>query len=96
MITSSQRQLFINKGYGIIDDVYSISEMSLISNCISDYSKSINHKDNKDLFAIRQLLNVIPDLKCHLLNKNLRAILNQFYNYQLFLTGSFAKTETKS
>ena len=62
MITSSQRQLFINKGYGIIDDVYSISEMSLISNCISDYSKSINHKDNKDLFAIRQLLNVIPEL----------------------------------
>ncbi len=72
-------------GYAIFDNVYSQEEVHLIIETISKkyHEKNLPQK-NENLFAIRQLLIELPELKKLLFNENLKAFLPKEY----FLTKS--------
>lgn len=70
----------LNKeGYSIVPDVYSESELAKISKVIAE--KELNSDSimkSKDLFAIRQLLNEIPELNELIFNEKLRELITSF------------------
>lgn len=74
-------------GHSTIAQVYSENEIAKILKCI-EIGKPNDDKiqDTKDLFAIRQLLNQIPELSKILFNKNLLQLLNVLFGSNYFLT----------
>ena len=74
-------------GYSILTNIYSKSEVNKILACIEHVEKKGNSfSKTKGLFAIRQLINVVPDLKEHLFNKNLTEIVSGLFKSKCFLT----------
>ncbi|MFK7899488.1 MAG: phytanoyl-CoA dioxygenase family protein [Cyclobacteriaceae bacterium] len=74
-------------GYSVLADVYSDHEISQILTCIEsaeDDGKSF--MKTTDLFAIRQLIKSIPELKGLLFNKRLTKLLSDFSESDYFLT----------
>ena len=75
------------KGYAILDHLYSNPEIQEIITCIN---KATQHGEGflktKDLFAIRQLLKNIPQLKEVVFNDNLTSLLSNIYTNSYFLT----------
>lgn len=69
-------------GYAQISKLYSESEIELISNCLDSYFK----KEGQELFAIRQLLKTIPELKSLLFTGSLKHILHANFSKEAFLT----------
>lgn len=76
-----------NNGYSLISNIYSIQEVNKILSLIEiiDGNNSSLVK-TKDLFAIRQLLKVKPELSELLFNKNLIQLLNTLFSTKYFLT----------
>lgn len=78
----------LNKiGYALIDNIYSIDEIVSITNCIESHKIDdhlINESDK--LYAIRQLIEAIPNLKGLIFNEKLLNILNQLFKSDYFLT----------
>ncbi|WP_248724577.1 phytanoyl-CoA dioxygenase family protein [Seonamhaeicola sp. ML3] len=74
-------------GYSILANIYSENEVSEIFKCL-EKSKPNSDKtqDNKDVFAIRQLINQVPELSKVLFNKNLIQLLNTLFDSHYFLT----------
>jgi len=74
-------------GYSVITNVYSDQEILQIVECIENTS---SHNDEvmktKDVFAIRQLLKYIPELRKILYNQNLIALLADLSQSEYFLT----------
>ncbi|MEP3210845.1 MAG: phytanoyl-CoA dioxygenase family protein [Maribacter sp.] len=77
-----------NKGYSIIPNVYSESEIFEITKVIAEKELDSNSiSKSKDLFAIRELVNEIPELARVLFNKNLRRLLVKLHQEgKLFLS----------
>ncbi len=74
-------------GYSILTDLYSENEMSQILACIENSKqdgKTVSK--TKDLFAIRQLINNVPDLNSLLFNKKLMDLLSDLTEDEYFLT----------
>ncbi|KXX67075.1 phytanoyl-CoA dioxygenase family protein [Flammeovirga sp. SJP92] len=73
------------QGYSLVNGLYTEQEIKDIVNCLeaSDASGSVR---TKDVFAIRQLINHIPELKGLLLNKNLLKLIGTFSNTNYFLS----------
>jgi len=74
------------RGYAILENLYSKTEVDSILKCIEN-SGNIegSFTKTKDLFAIRKLLDTIPDLKEFIFNEKLKSIISSFgENY--FLT----------
>ncbi|MBQ4820142.1 phytanoyl-CoA dioxygenase family protein [Aquimarina sp. MMG016] len=75
------------KGYSVLTPIYNNSEIADILNVIQNAEQ-----DNKsflktnDLFAIRQLFNVIPQVKNLLFNKNLIELVEESLGSNSFLT----------
>lgn len=68
-----------NEGYSIVSDVYSESEILEISKVIEE--KELNSNSilkSKDLFAIRELLNEIPELNKLIFNEKLKTLIETF------------------
>lgn len=88
-MNKNENILQLNKeGYSIVKDIYSQSELDRISKLITD--KELNNSsilNSKDLFAIRQLINEIPELKGALFNSKLKELLNDIHSDgKLFLS----------
>ncbi|NQY11803.1 MAG: phytanoyl-CoA dioxygenase family protein [Flavobacteriales bacterium] len=74
-------------GYSILDKIYSDSEIDQLLNCINDAEKEgSSFMKTNDLFAIRQLINVIPELKSILFNPNLKKLVADVAGENCFLT----------
>ncbi|WP_200825089.1 MULTISPECIES: phytanoyl-CoA dioxygenase family protein [Aquimarina] len=59
-------------GYSVLTNLYTESEINKMSTCIKNSEQNgDSFLKTKDVFAIRQLINVIPELKTILFNKNL-------------------------
>ncbi len=71
------------KGYAILHNVFGKKEINHIKSKLYGYLKSSNQSNND--YAIRNLLQEIPDLKTMLLNSNLMYILKKI-SPDLFLT----------
>jgi len=75
------------KGYSLIGNLYSHSEVKQILGCIESAEQSgSSFMKNKDVFAIRQLLKNVPQLSNLLFNEKLKALLNNFFDSKYFLT----------
>ncbi|MBC3847840.1 phytanoyl-CoA dioxygenase family protein [Winogradskyella echinorum] len=76
-----------NIGYTKLDNLYSKGEINDITNYIEAFNIANNYiQTANQLFAIRQLLKVIPGLKKALSNKNLIQLLNLHFESNYFLT----------
>ncbi len=73
-----------NRGFVITNHVYTKKELSKMGSVLHHY-KTQHPQDSSAIYAIRHLLQEIPDLKNFLINKNLKAILSRI-NKELFLT----------
>ena len=69
----------LREGYSIVPEFYSESEMSQISGLIAAYKlENSSVLKSKELFAIRQLLNEIPELRSLIFNENLNSLIREF------------------
>lgn len=67
-------------GFSVLENIYSNTEVNQILSCLENSKQegdSFLH--TKDLFAIRQLLNVVPELKEIIVNDNLRKLIGEDY-----------------
>jgi predicted DNA-binding transcriptional regulator YafY len=76
-------QKLTHKGFTILHNVFGKKEVNQIKSRLHTYFKSTGKED--DAYAVRNLLQEIPDLKSMLLNSNLLHILRKI-NPDLFLT----------
>ncbi|MFT5892941.1 MAG: ectoine hydroxylase-related dioxygenase (phytanoyl-CoA dioxygenase family) [Dokdonia sp.] len=75
------------KGYAILDNLYSNPEIQQIITCIQEVTQNGDgFLKTNDLFAIRQLLKNIPQLKEVICNENLTSLLSSIYTDSYFLT----------
>ncbi len=75
------------KGYAILDHLYSNLEIQQITTCIQEATQhGEGFLKTNDLFAVRQLLKNIPQLKRVLCNDNLTSLLSSIYTHPYFLT----------
>jgi ectoine hydroxylase-related dioxygenase (phytanoyl-CoA dioxygenase family) len=77
------------KGFTIIDDIFSEKEISQIIDDIDsiDTSKETFRK-SEDLFAIRQFLKEVPESHQFIFNDNIRKIINEIFGYNYFVVKS--------
>ncbi len=75
-----------NDGSVVIPNFYSETEIEAISHILETKGKNVSNVDTKNLFAIRQLIKQIPELKPLLFNDSLCTLLDQNYGEKCFLT----------
>ena len=74
-------------GYSILSDLYSDREIDQISTCIENTEQDGNSfLKTKDLFAVRQLIKNIPELKNLLFNEKLIELISDLSESEYFLT----------
>ncbi len=74
-------------GYSIIPNLYSNDEIEKILFCIENAILSeTSFSKTKDIFAIRQLIHTIPELKTHLFNTHLTTLVASLFQSDYFLT----------
>jgi predicted DNA-binding transcriptional regulator YafY len=74
---------FSYKGYAIISHVFGKKEINLIKTKLNTYFKSTDQGEN--VYAVRNLLNEVPELTAIVMNSNLTNVLRRI-NPGLFLT----------
>lgn len=79
---------FEKLGYQTVENVFSESEIDTIINCIesSTLYKNKNSSHSENIFSIRKLLKIIPELKDIILNEKLLAILMMNFNSDSFIS----------
>ncbi|MDM1556657.1 MULTISPECIES: phytanoyl-CoA dioxygenase family protein [Chryseobacterium] len=86
-------------GFSVIDEVFSDAEVAQIIHVLDniDTSKE-NFRKSEDLFAIRQFLKEVPDIKDLIFNDNIRTIINEIFGERYFVVKSiyFDKPETSN
>ena len=61
-------------GFSVISELYTASEVDHMLKCIES-QQSDNQNIQKDLFAIRRLLDLVPELSKTVFNSNLKRLL---------------------
>lgn len=86
-------------GFSVINKVFSDKEVNRIINVLDhiDTSKE-NFRKSADLFAIRQFLKEIPEIKDLVFNENIRKIIRELFGERYFMVKSiyFDKPETSN
>ncbi len=98
-ILSMKKDFFIENGFAIIDNIYTDEEVNTILKLIekSDSGKE-TYRKTKDVFAIRQVLKEIPEIKDFIFNSNIREIIKSIGGDNCFVVKSiyFDKPETSN
>ncbi|WP_319800121.1 MULTISPECIES: FMN-binding negative transcriptional regulator [Flavobacterium] len=93
------KDFFSEKGFAIIDNVYTDEEVNTILELIekSDSGKE-TYRKTQDVFAIRQALKEIPKLKDYVFNANIKEIIKSTGGDNCFVVKSiyFDKPETSN
>ena len=78
-----------DKGFSVIGNVFSDQEIEKISSVIQnmDTSKETFRK-SEDLFAIRQFLKEVPEVKNLIFNENLKTIIREIFGENYFVVKS--------
>jgi ectoine hydroxylase-related dioxygenase (phytanoyl-CoA dioxygenase family) len=86
---SNHQQNIKLKGFTILEDIYKSDEIEAILNAINkaDQSKPTFRKTN-DIFAIRQFLKEVPEVKQLIFNDKLKSLINNLFGYQYFIVKS--------
>ncbi|WET51476.1 phytanoyl-CoA dioxygenase family protein [Chryseobacterium indologenes] len=86
-------------GFSVINEVFSDAEVAQIIHVLDniDTSKE-NFRKSEDLFAIRQFLKEVPEIKDLIFNDNIRMIINEIFGDRYFVVKSiyFDKPETSN
>ncbi|WP_374463834.1 phytanoyl-CoA dioxygenase family protein [Chryseobacterium sp.] len=86
-------------GFAVINNVFSQRELEEIDNVLQniDISKE-NFRKSEDLFAIRQFLKEVPEIKDLIFNENIRKVVREIFGEKYFVVKSiyFDKPETSN
>lgn len=81
------KQELKEKGYSVLESVYTSSEVNNIKSIINNIdSNGISCNETKGLFAIRKLLIISPELKEFLFNGNFKSIIRYIGSDDYFIT----------
>ncbi|WP_106914954.1 phytanoyl-CoA dioxygenase family protein [Chryseobacterium aurantiacum] len=86
-------------GFSIINDVFSVDEVEKIISVLNGIDTSReNFRKSDDLFAIRQFLKEIPEIKDLIFNDNIQRIITEIFGEKYFVVKSiyFDKPETSN
>ncbi len=76
-------------GFAVINNIFSEEEVEKISEAIQNIDSSKNtFRKSEDLFAIRQFLKEIPEVKDLIFNENLKAIIKKIFGENYFVVKS--------
>lgn len=96
---SSYKSHIEKYGFSVINEVFSEEEVAEIIHVLDniDTSKE-NFRKSEDLFAIRQFLKEVPEIKELIFNDNIRTIINEIFGERYFVVKSiyFDKPETSN
>ncbi len=83
------KNIIADKGFSVISNVFSTEEIEKIIEVIQniDTSKDTFRK-SEDLFAIRQFLKEIPEVKDLIFNENLKTIIKEIFGENYFVVKS--------
>ncbi|MDY0932271.1 phytanoyl-CoA dioxygenase family protein [Chryseobacterium sp. CFBP8996] len=89
MNLQNHKNLILENGFTVINNIFSEDEIEKISEVIQniDTSKETFRK-SEDLFAIRQFLKEVPDVKDLIFNKNLKTIIKEIFGDNYFVVKS--------
>lgn len=89
MNLQNHKNLIQANGFTVINNIFSEDEIEKISEVIQniDTSKETFRK-SEDLFAIRQFLKEVPDVKDLIFNKNLKTIIEENFGEKYFVVKS--------
>ncbi|SKB89585.1 phytanoyl-CoA dioxygenase family protein [Chryseobacterium balustinum] len=89
MNLQNHKNLIQENGFTVINNIFSDKEIERISEVIQniDTSKETFRK-SEDLFAIRQFLKEVPDVKDLIFNKNLKTIIKEIFGDNYFVVKS--------
>lgn len=93
------KDFFSKKGYAIINDIYTDEEINSILKIIKKFESSNDtFRKTQDVFAIRKVINEIPQIKPYIFNDNLKEIIKSIGNENFFVVKSiyFDKPETSN
>ncbi|WP_278351987.1 phytanoyl-CoA dioxygenase family protein [Chryseobacterium gleum] len=86
-------------GFAVINNVFSKQELEEIDTVLQsiDTSKE-NFRKSEDLFAIRQFLKEVPEIKDLIFNENIRKVVKEIFGEKYFVVKSiyFDKPETSN
>lgn len=86
-------------GFAVINNVFSKQELEEINTVLQsiDTSKE-NFRKSEDLFAIRQFLKEVPEIKDLVFNENIRKVVKEIFGEKYFVVKSiyFDKPETSN
>ncbi|MDR6462952.1 phytanoyl-CoA dioxygenase family protein [Chryseobacterium sediminis] len=86
-------------GFGVINNVFSQKELEEINHVLQniDTSKE-NFRKSEDLFAIRQFLKEVPEIKELIFNENIQRVIKEIFGEKYFVVKSiyFDKPETSN
>lgn len=89
MNLQNHKNSIIENGFTVINNIFSENEIEKISDVIQniDTSKETFRK-SEDLFAIRQFLKEVPDVKDLIFNENLKEIIKEIFGEKYFTVKS--------
>lgn len=89
MNLQNHKNLIQKNGFTVINNIFSENEIEKISEVIQniDTSKETFRK-SEDLFAIRQFLKEVPDVKDLIFNENLKEIIKEIFGEKYFTVKS--------
>lgn len=77
------------KGFSIINSIYSQEEIELIGKFIdSQDSSNPTFRKSEDLFAIRQFLKELPEIKALIFNEKLKSVIDLLFGEDYFIVKS--------
>ena len=80
---------FHHQGYAVINKLYNQDEIAEINNCIeTNEITNPNFRKSKDIFAIRQVLQEIPELQKLIFTKKLNELIKAIGNEDYFVVKS--------
>ncbi len=99
MNLSRHKTELLENGFSIIEDVYSLIEIKTILNVIDNIDSTKNNfRKSKELFAIRQFLQEVPETIKLIFTKKFKNLIQEVIGIDYFIVKSiyFDKPETSN
>jgi len=89
MIHQENKSEFEQKGFSIINSIYSSEEIEAIGKFIdAQNSQNATFRKSEDLFAIRQFLKELPEIKSLVFNEKLKSVIKSIAGEDYFIVKS--------
>ncbi|WP_265129765.1 phytanoyl-CoA dioxygenase family protein [Chryseobacterium oranimense] len=95
----NHKKVVLKNGFTVIDSVFTDDEIKKIIEVIQNADTSAeNFRKSDDLFAVRQFLKEVPEIKSLVFNDNVKAIIRELFGEKYFVVKSiyFDKPETSN